>query len=357
MPNHRLEKDFCYAAASQKPLKRPFCDFEYYGGKMLKKRASVFIGSSSEGLPIAEAVQVNLEDTCDTVIWSQGVFGLSQGTMEALVEDLPTFDFAILILTADDMIQVRNEISQSPRDNVLLEFGLCVGILGRERTFAVYDRKSKIRIPSDLAGVTLATYQLQHGRDFQASLGATTSKIKSEIRKLRPRATGVSEVPNSAFLAVPMNAFNVAGKPHDYEVFREKLLSLIDGLRTECDITPVFCAAEDISDTNKFDLPGASLAIDIDNIHKHEFFILIWMRDVASKSVLIETGMALAMGKKCFICVERGAVLPFILQDASSAVKNVKIINYETIDKLAFNFKKNKRWLFNFQRKGKDLST
>jgi hypothetical protein len=324
---------------------------------MSNKRSSVFIGSSSEGESVAEAVQLNLNDTCDTVIWSQGLFGLSHGTMENLVKTLPTFDFAILVLTPDDMVEVRGEIKQSPRDNVLLEFGLCVGMLGRERTFAVYDRDSNIQIPSDLAGVTLAGYKMHRDKNIQASLGAASTRIKNTICSLGPRSTGVMEVPNSAFLAVPMNAFKVAGKPKDYEVFREKLFSVINELRTECDLSPVFCAAEDIADTKKFDLPGATLAIDIDKINEHEFFILIWMRDVLSKSVLIETGMALAMGKKCIICVERGAVLPFILQDASSAVKNVRRIDYDTIDELVFNFTKNKCWLFNFDRKGTDFTT
>lgn len=320
---------------------------------MSNKRASVFIGSSSEGLPIAEALQVNLEETCDTVIWSQGVFGLGQGTMEALVEELPTFDFAILVLTADDLSLVRGETKQSPRDNVLLEFGLCVGVLGRRRTFAVYDRTSQIRIPSDLAGVTLATYQLHRNGNLQASLGATSTKIKRALRDLGPRTTASMGVPKSVFLAVPMNAFKVAGKAEDYKLFRDKILMLINTLRADCGMSQVFCAIEDICDVKEFDLPGASLALDIEKVQEHEFFVPICMRDIVSKSVLIETGMALAAGKRCIICVERGAVLPFILQDASSAAQNVRKIDYETIEDLAFELKRNKSWLFNLQKKGK----
>lgn len=148
-----------------------------------------------------------------------------------------------------------------------------------------------------------------------------------------------------------MNAFKVAGRPGDYTLFRENILRLVEALRNDCGKT-VFCAIEDIQDVKKFDLPGASLALDIDKVQEHEFFILLCMRDVLSKSVLIEMGMALAMGKKCIICVQRGADLPFILHDAASAIQHVKAIDFETIDDLIFEVTKNTSWIFNFERKG-----
>ena len=80
----------------------------------------MFIGSSAEGLPVAEAIQINLDYACEVTIWSQGVFGLGQGTLEALVDRLDGFDFAALVLTPDDITISRDEELQSPRDNVLL---------------------------------------------------------------------------------------------------------------------------------------------------------------------------------------------------------------------------------------------
>ena len=47
-------------------------------------RPPMFIGSSSEGLSIARAIQVELENDVDATIWDQGVFGLSQSSLEAL---------------------------------------------------------------------------------------------------------------------------------------------------------------------------------------------------------------------------------------------------------------------------------
>src|SRR5260370_6782552 len=101
---------------------------------MAERRPAVFIGSSSEGLPIAEAIQVNLDRACEVVIWSQGVFGLSGGTLETLVDKADEFDFAALVVTPDDMTHSRGKDQPSPRDNVLLELGLFMGKIGRMRT-------------------------------------------------------------------------------------------------------------------------------------------------------------------------------------------------------------------------------
>lgn len=156
---------------------------------MANNRPVIFIGSSKEGLRIAKALQVNLDDAADVVLWSQGIFGLSAGTLESLVEKLHEFDFAILVLTPDDVAITRGETAQLPRDNVLFELGLFMGRLGRDRCFVVYDRIEQMKLPSDLAGVTAATFQLHSSKDLVPSLGSASTQIETTIAKLgrRPR--------------------------------------------------------------------------------------------------------------------------------------------------------------------------
>lgn len=125
---------------------------------MFKKKLNVFIGSSREGLGIAQAIQLELQYEATCTLWYQGIFGLSKGTLEALVEKLDDFEFAILVLTPDDITQFRGEAVQIPRDNVLFELGLFMGHLGRDRVYIVYCNDKQTKIPSDLAGVTLATF-------------------------------------------------------------------------------------------------------------------------------------------------------------------------------------------------------
>lgn len=143
----------------------------------------IFVGSSTEGLPIAEALQVGLEYDAEVTVWSQGVFGLSSGTLETLVTTAKGFDFAVLVLTPDDMIVTRGEEKPIARDNVLFELGLFMGSYGRHRTFIVHPRVADMHLPSDLAGITTATYD--PGRsdgDTQAAVGPVCTKIKRAVR-------------------------------------------------------------------------------------------------------------------------------------------------------------------------------
>lgn len=153
----------------------------------MTEKPFVFIGSSAEGLESAKGVQANLEYSCECQIWSQGLFGLSTGTMETLVKSLDEFDFAILMLTEDDITISRNKEQGSPRDNVIFELGLFIGGLGLERTFIVIDRKAKLKLPSDLAGITPATFEPPVKGTIQSAMGTACLKIEQAIKKLGPR--------------------------------------------------------------------------------------------------------------------------------------------------------------------------
>ena len=166
------------------------------------KRPSVFVGSSTEGLPVAKAIQVALDHACETHLWSQGVFGLGQGTLEALVSAASKVDFAILVLTPDDLVESRGSQGAAARDNVLFELGLFMGVLGLLRTFIVFDRTAYMRLPSDLAGVTCATYAppesgQPHG--LRASLGAPCALVEEAMNAqgLRVKAAEIAHYQNT----------------------------------------------------------------------------------------------------------------------------------------------------------------
>ena len=150
-------------------------------------RPALFVGSSSEGLRIAEAIQVVLDPVCEVELWAQGIFGLMRGTLESLVMALSRFDFALLVLTADDLTTSRGTEKAAARDNVIFELGLFIGSLSRDRTFMVYDRTNPPALPSDLAGITAATFAPHTSGNLEAALGAPCAKIRSGVERLGVR--------------------------------------------------------------------------------------------------------------------------------------------------------------------------
>ncbi len=151
-------------------------------------RPAVFIGSSSEGKKFALAVQTALEADAEITTWDQGVFALGRTFIEALLEATARFDFAILLLTPDDIVQSRSTELASPRDNVLLELGLFVGKLGRDRTFILQQPGSSMKIPTDLAGVVTGHYDWPRAdMNHRAAVATASEAIREKIQALGKR--------------------------------------------------------------------------------------------------------------------------------------------------------------------------
>jgi hypothetical protein len=148
-------------------------------------KPSIFIGSSSEGLKAAQALEFQLHQEAEVTIWNEGFFGLGNGTLETLVNALERFDFAILVITPDDLVTSREVSSQCPRDNVMFELGLFMGRLGRSRTFIVCDSADNLKLPSDLAGVTIAKYDGNRSDgNLIAAVGPACTLIRNAMRDL-----------------------------------------------------------------------------------------------------------------------------------------------------------------------------
>jgi hypothetical protein len=116
-------------------------------------KPTVFVGSSTKGLRYAKKLRKLLARSATCHIWNMaGQFGLGEYTLEALIKKTKGHDFAVMVLTRDDMAQQRGVSTFVPRDNVVFELGLFMGVLGKERTFIVHDKR--IAMPSDLDGIT-----------------------------------------------------------------------------------------------------------------------------------------------------------------------------------------------------------
>ena len=103
-------------------------------------RPVLFVGCSTEALPIGRAIQSALEyDPIVVRVWTDDTFKPSQFPVESLERELARVDFAALVLSPDDMV-ISREIAgpAAPRDNLVFELGLCMGALGHSRTFLLH---------------------------------------------------------------------------------------------------------------------------------------------------------------------------------------------------------------------------
>lgn len=145
-------------------------------------RPRVFIGSSHEAKGVAQAVQAALEEgQVETTVWNQLVFPLSSDSLDSLLQRATRTDFAVLILAPDDVREHRGERASIPRDNVILECGLFIGSLGRRRVFLIVHHDVRESIPSDLAGVTVATYRDRQDGNVRAAVGPACMSLLEAI--------------------------------------------------------------------------------------------------------------------------------------------------------------------------------
>lgn len=150
-----------------------------------RKKIRVFIISSVEALKIARAVQSAFEyDDFIVNVWPDGVFKVANYTLQSLEDEIDNSDFAIAIAHPDDHVESREAQWPQPRDNVIFELGLFMGRLGRQRAILMEPRGEKVKLPSDLAGVTTIPYRFDPDSDTDALLAPACTKLRKHILEL-----------------------------------------------------------------------------------------------------------------------------------------------------------------------------
>jgi len=153
-------------------------------------RARLFIGSSSEGRDVARNLEVELGDAVDVVRWDVNVFEPSGYTLDSLLATAERVDFAVVVATPDDVTTSRGETTLSARDNIVLEFGLFTGALGRNRTYLL--ATGELKLPTDVLGLTRLPYR-PNAESPSAAVTAAALQIEERVRSLGPRHTGANE--------------------------------------------------------------------------------------------------------------------------------------------------------------------
>lgn len=152
----------------------------------LKKynKPRVFIGSSSEGYDLVEAIIEGLSKCAICVPWEKGVFNLSSFAIDDLIKKTDEVQYAIFVFHPSDLSLKRGKLKDSVRDNVIFECGLFVSKLGRRKVFFMApDNHENLDIPSDLQGMNLGNYDNNLVDDPVLATQRFCIKVKNRIKE------------------------------------------------------------------------------------------------------------------------------------------------------------------------------
>lgn len=146
-------------------------------------RQKIFIGCSAEALNIAYAIQNELTSRSKDyipVIWKQNIIKSGDTTVPALIKEISDCCFAIFIFNNDDTTTSRERMRSTTRDNVVFEYGLAMGILGKEACFIFKD--ASVDLPSDFNGMSVCIFDSDILTDnIQAGIGACITEFENAI--------------------------------------------------------------------------------------------------------------------------------------------------------------------------------
>ncbi|MBI4913142.1 MAG: nucleotide-binding protein [Acidobacteria bacterium] len=177
-------------------------------------KPTIFIGSSTEGKPYAEAVLRGLSAIGDCHLWSQGVFEPGGTIQSSLLSTIAKSDFVVIVLTPDDSTIVRGELHLTPRDNLIFEAGLGFGLVHPTRTLLIPAHNSALKNPSDLGGFNFVDAFEMNATDPDIALAGAVSQVRKRVQSMGRRQTlqmsgGKEELAKSAIDLISSATRNV----------------------------------------------------------------------------------------------------------------------------------------------------
>ncbi|MFX3632797.1 MAG: nucleotide-binding protein [Candidatus Pristimantibacillus sp.] len=157
-------------------------------------KPKLFIGSSMEAIKYTNAIHRSLSYYAEVTPWHAGTFKANDYAIEALERQLQASDFAVFVLAADDIVEMRGKTYLVPRDNAVFEMGMFWGKLRRGRVFFLipeYASKERngqsideFHLPSDLLGMTVLRYENRTDDNYDAAVNLACDDINDRIKAL-----------------------------------------------------------------------------------------------------------------------------------------------------------------------------
>lgn len=159
--------------------------------------SKIFLGSSGEAKDVAERLAAGLDRSglTESTVWTHGVIRPGRHPLTALLSRAQEADFAVMVLSPDDDVVSRSNRAQAPRDNVIFELGMFMGVLGQERTYMVLPEGANLKLPTDLAGITYLPYPARDDGNLRAALNRVVIDIIDEVKKAGVRGEPAAQLP------------------------------------------------------------------------------------------------------------------------------------------------------------------
>jgi predicted nucleotide-binding protein len=140
------------------------------------RKPEILFLSSTEGLPVLTelATLVTNLPSPDTWaiphLWNSNLFTPGASFLASLLSKTKRVDFEVILLAPDDQLISRTMPFSAPRDNVLVEAGLCIGRLDPEYAVLVVESHTTPagetitpKLPTDLDGLVRVDFSLPAG--------------------------------------------------------------------------------------------------------------------------------------------------------------------------------------------------
>ena len=157
-------------------------------------KSRIFIASSGRTLVLAEMLRDNLSaDFCDATLWSEEGRGQPGQVIIEMLEDVAArYDFAVIILSKDDVMAGGKDETLKARDNCVFEAGLFMSAIGRRRCFLVNSVRQS-DLPSDLNGIISIPFEeppdLQDRLTCAQTMMKAATQIKTSVQQTGPSAS------------------------------------------------------------------------------------------------------------------------------------------------------------------------
>ena len=203
----------------------------------------LFIGSSTERLPIAKELKRGLDACSEVVIWDEAPeFDLGESILDGLIKVGNLYDFALFVVGPDDSSIVRGTEHQIVRDNVVFELGLLMGRIGRGRALWLSPKgEGTLHTPSDLDGIVHLMFNEPDSTASTAlsvAVADTCARICRHIKNKGPRNDGpVHQVTMNQALCLASKQYSEARFKKDieyiHEFFSQRLVTSEQGVSAE----------------------------------------------------------------------------------------------------------------------------